>query len=54
MKTFLLRYEYEGHWYCFELQANSWDDLTKRVSVLSSTTVIDGELVMSFDIGNNN
>ena len=44
MKTFLLQYQYEGRWWCFDIEAESWGQ-AEALANMSPSIKLDGEKV---------
>lgn len=54
MRTYLIKYTYNGKTYGAEIQAESCQDAEDRMRSIGKTGSVDGELVMAYDINNNN
>jgi len=44
MKTFLLQYQYEGRWWCFDIEAETWGQ-AEALANMSPCIKLDGEKV---------
>jgi len=42
MKTFLLQYQYDGRWFCFDIIADSWHQ-AETLANMSPFIKLDGE-----------